>query len=320
MVVLGTTPFPPISVAGGCKWGLTSSCTHRAAFPQAAQMRAQGKGEMSACALGKLGCNAPPSLHSPKHQLPSQGLLSCWCAVSHVSDVTSPRHWSLEMDLMSLCFLQLRKTSKKLMLKHPEEPAGFSAAATVPAGGQRAAQCSNADWSAWKAEHQTSRGQHITGMGGCLSTLHPSTYHPPHGTGQVMSCNASQRPGKEDSTVVASCPHSEDPAASLRASTQEAEVVAIAAHVLPFPDTRAGSIPTNIYLRPPSSFCNTSHIEDVNPDSQQHRLKCEPVVFSEEQILVKQKGTKFIIKIKGNEEHLFSFMKVTKKGSPTWGL
>lgn len=160
-------------------------------------------------------------LDSPKHQLPSQGLLSCWCAVSHVSDVTSPRHWSLEMDLMSLCFLQLRKTSKKLMLKHPEEPAGLSAAATVPTGGQRAAQCSKAGWSAPKAEHQTSRGQHITGTEGCLSTLHISTYHPPHGTWQVMSCNASQCPGKDDSTVVAPCPHSEDPAASLRASTQE---------------------------------------------------------------------------------------------------
>ena len=86
------------------------------------------------------GCRVPPP-SSPlsaaqSTNLPSWMLLFCWRFVSHITDVTSLRHRSSEMDLMSLCFLQLRKTSKKLSLKHPEEPAGLSATATVLTGGQ----------------------------------------------------------------------------------------------------------------------------------------------------------------------------------------
>lgn len=64
-------------------------------------------------------------------------LLSCWPSKGHVAGVTSPRHWGLEVDLMSLRFPQLRKTSKKLSPKHPGEPTGLSASVTVPTGGQR---------------------------------------------------------------------------------------------------------------------------------------------------------------------------------------
>lgn len=178
-----------------------------------------GKGGTVCLCPGQAGLQFLSS-RSPQHQLPSQGLLSSWHAVSHVSDVTSPRHWSLEMDLMSPCFLQLRKTSKRLMLEHPEEPAGLSAAATVPTGGQIAAQCSKAGRSAPKAERQTCRGQRITEMGGCLSTMRPSTLPPSSWDVEVMPCNASRCSGGGGSAVVAPCPHSEDPAASLRAATQ----------------------------------------------------------------------------------------------------
>lgn len=103
---------------------------------------------MGVCMLGTApaprhphkGCRVPPpSSPLPAAQgtnLPSRMLLFCCRLVSHIIDVTSPRHRRSEMDLMSLCFLQLRKTSKKLSLKHPEEPAGLSARATVPTGGQ----------------------------------------------------------------------------------------------------------------------------------------------------------------------------------------
>lgn len=85
----------------------------------------------------------PPPCPLPAAQstnLPSWVLLFHWCFVSHIPDVTSPRHRSSEMDLMSLCFLQLRKTSKRLSLQPPEEPAGHSATVSVLTGGQRAAK------------------------------------------------------------------------------------------------------------------------------------------------------------------------------------
>lgn len=128
----------PAPVAGGSRWAPTTSHTYSGAFPQAAQVGAGHQGGGDGCLHAwhspclqtpTQGCRVPPPssplLAAQSSNLPSRLLLFCWCFVSHISGVTSPRHRSSEMDLMSLCFLQLRKTSKNLSLKHPEEPAGL---------------------------------------------------------------------------------------------------------------------------------------------------------------------------------------------------
>lgn len=122
----------------GSRWAPTSSHTYSGAFPQAAQVGAGHQGGGDGCLHAwhspclqtpTQGCRVPPPssplLAAQSSNLPSRLLLFCWRFVSHIAGVTSSRHRSSEMDLMSLCFLQLRKTSKKLSLKHPQEPAGL---------------------------------------------------------------------------------------------------------------------------------------------------------------------------------------------------
>jgi len=157
--------------ARGSRGDPTSSCTCSRAFSQAGQVRAGHQGEtdrdrhLHAWHIPHLqtptqGCRVPPPSSSsslPAAQttnLPSWMLLFCWRFVSHIPDVTSPRHRNSEMDLMSLCFLQLRKISKKRSLEHPEETAGLSTPATVPAGGQIQLQEGPAGWLTANAEHQ----------------------------------------------------------------------------------------------------------------------------------------------------------------------
>lgn len=90
----------------------------------------------SPCLQAPAGCELSPLTEQGTSLSPCR-LLSCWPSEGHVTGVTSPRHWGLEVDLMSLRFPQLRKTSKKLSPKHPGEPTGLSASVTVPTGGQR---------------------------------------------------------------------------------------------------------------------------------------------------------------------------------------
>lgn len=128
----------------------------------------------------------PPQASGASSLLPSWVLLFRWCFVSHITDVTSRRHRGAEMDLMSLCFLQLRKTSERLSLQHPEEPAGCSATASVPTGGQRTAKGAES-----KSRASETWGQHPGHSRTPLSSPDPATSHPPHRTRQVSPCCAS---------------------------------------------------------------------------------------------------------------------------------
>lgn len=85
----------------------------------------------SPCLQAPAGCELSPRTEQGTSLSPWR-LLSCWPCEGHVTGVTSPCHRGLEVDLMSLRFPQLRKTSKKLSLQHPEEPTGLSASVTVP--------------------------------------------------------------------------------------------------------------------------------------------------------------------------------------------
>lgn len=110
---------------------------------------------------------SPPS--STKHQpAPPWVLLFHRCFVSHITDVTSPRHRSSQMDLMSLCFLQLRKTSERLSLQDPEEPAGRCA--TVPTAGQRAAKGASGSAESSREPGTTSRAP-LSSPGPATATL-----------------------------------------------------------------------------------------------------------------------------------------------------
>lgn len=122
--------------------------------------------------------------------LPSWVLLfRCWCFVSHITDVTSPRHQSSAMDLMSLCFLQLRKTSKRLSLQHPEEPAGRSATVSVFTGGWRTAKGQKGP-AGWLRASET-YGQHPGHSRSPLSSAEPATCHPSHRkAGEPLLCLA----------------------------------------------------------------------------------------------------------------------------------
>lgn len=99
--------------------------------------------------------------------------------------------------------------------------------------------------------------------------------------------------------AVAPCLRLRDPAAPLKASTQEAEMLTIVPGWRSY--VRAGTYPptpcccpaiwtslstepkrrghTSIFRGLFSSFCNASHTRGVNPDLHQYRGKVKPVVF-----------------------------------------
>lgn len=170
---------------GKCWVSPTSSCSCSRAFSRDVWVGAGHQGE------GAQPGTAPhpqtlPQASGASSLLPSWVLLFRWCFVSHITDVTSRRHRSAEMDLMSLCFLQLRKTSERLSLQHPEEPAGCSATASVPTGGQRTAKGAES-----KSRASETWGQHPGHSRTPLSSPDPATSHPPHRTRQVSPCCAS---------------------------------------------------------------------------------------------------------------------------------
>lgn len=126
-----------------------------------------------------------PAVLSQQHKAPTLGAALLLGSVSHITDVTSPRHRSSEMDLMSLCFPQLRKTSKRLSLQHPEEPAGCSVTVSVPTGGQRTAKGASGLAESFRDLGTTSRSlQSISVLSRtCQCYL-------PHRTRQVSPCCA----------------------------------------------------------------------------------------------------------------------------------
>lgn len=169
---------------GSQPWGGTgqvspsSSCTCSRAFSWAVWVGAghslRGRGTVwhSLAQSGHLQTPTQASgVPSQQHKAPTCPpwvLLFHRCFVSHITDVTSPRHRSSQMDLMSLCFLQLRKTSERLSRRHPEEPAGHCA--TVPTAGQRAAKGASGSAESSREPGTTSRAP-LSSPGPASATL-----------------------------------------------------------------------------------------------------------------------------------------------------